>query len=388
MEGSRAWRVATFALIALMGCEQLPEPKFDSEHAAVGTEIVDDVCAGTLARIDRTIEYIDATLGHVTGAEPVHIYIVDAAQLEAECGDYYGGCSNEEGVILRPSTFEHGLTHELVHDRVWRELGHRTKGLFSEGIAMALGMTAAPPSDPDHAPPSVGAMLEPRAGGELLKVSHGYFYAGELLAWLIEVEGMPATLALMAELEQKTKPARVRERYTAHFGRRIDDDLFVHVRDEADMSPYNVGCDGLELEPEPGGRRVRLQAELACDAERVESVFDRPGHGYVEWIIRVDEADAGWWAPVRLSGDERLPADTFIEVNNCTRAPGVHELWTVDDNAAVSLPGGVFRIRWYGPVDEGASLDLELGGPCELEGRDCGPGEVCILPGVCVPQAD
>jgi hypothetical protein len=368
----------------LAGCE-MQAPEYQSEHALVITDHVDHVCAGTLARIDRTIESVDAQLGRETDAEPARIYIGNLDDMYDHCSQVVGGCvSYNRDVFLRWSSFDSVLVHEIVHERVMRTAARRSKALFVEGIAEALGVPSAPP-DEDHEPPEVDAMLGEKGSPALVDINRGYYHAGELTAWLLDTHGMAKVLAFMAALDPNDRPKRIREIYTAHFGSRIDDDLFEHFREDEDLTPEALECGGPELARDPERLRFRLQAELDCDSPRVENQWSARDRAYVEWTIRISEADAGLWAPVRLENDGALPADTRLEVERCRREKRTRKIWLPSANRVLGLEPGLYRVRWHGPFDAGLELDLELGGPCDPSAQDCGVGERCINPGFCVP---
>lgn len=351
----------------------------------VVTDEVDRVCAGTLERIDRTIEYVDGELGRETDAEPARIHVVDTDELIERCDGVLSGCVRKDEVTIRWDRFEEVLAHEVVHERVGRTPARYGPALFTEGIACALGRTQQVP-DEEQVPPSVDAVLLASASSKLAKLDGGYYHAGELTHWLIETHGMPAVLDFMTKLRPVESPNRIRKLYTAHFGTVIDDDLFTHDREDADLNREQLGCLGPELTRDPERPRFRLQADLNCDSTRVQNLWGFRDRVYVEWTISIDEDDAGFWAPVRFTGDERIPQATHIEIDACSRERWHRRRWTPERNEPVVLEPGLYRIHWMGPMDGDQALALDLAGPCDPAAPNCADEEVCMPPGVCWPR--
>jgi hypothetical protein len=378
------------AVVLLLGfgtaCEELPPLEYESEHALVGTDQVDRVCAGTLARIDRTIEYVDGELGRETDDEPARIYIVELDELIDRCDDIVSGCVLDDGLVFtRPSAFDRVIGHEIVHERIARTSARGSKALLSEGIAVAFGNARAAP-DEDHEPPSIDAILRASGGSELAELDYGYYHAGEFTHWLIEIQGVAQVLEFMADVRSSDPPDRVRKLYTEHFGRNLDEDLFRPARDDDELTRENLLCTGPELARDPKRLRFELQANLDCDSPRVENQWVFRDRGYVEWIIDIGENDAGFWAPVRFEGDDALPANTVLEIESC-REKQISRKWSRTRNGAMELGPGLYRIRWSGPLDAKLDLDVEIGGPCDPNAPNCDVGERCVEPGICAPSS-
>lgn len=374
----------------MAACEPLPPLDYESEHALIGTDQADRVCAGTLARVDATIESVDAQLGYRTGGEPLELYVVDAETLFDYCESMPGGCVTQVGlrrvVLIRATLFDHALTHEVVHERVERTPARGSKPLFNEGIAVALGGNYWRPSE-ERAPPEIVSLLRPRVSEELRDLPYGYYYAGELTAWLLASQGMDALLDFMAKVDQDDSPAEVREAYERHFGASLDDALFAHAREDGDYSPANLRCTGPRLALEPDRRRLELEADLDCDSPRVETAFPVDDRVFVEWTFEIDEQDAGLWGPVRFTGDDAIPERTLLEIVACRIEDPIETTWSRSVNRRARLDPGVYRLRWSGPMDGDAVLDLALTGPCDPELQDCGEGERCTDDARCVPDS-
>ncbi|HLT37720.1 MAG TPA: hypothetical protein VK034_15610 [Enhygromyxa sp.] len=378
-------RSVMLATVGLAACEGLPPLDYESEHALVGTTRVDEVCARTLARIDLAIEHIDETLERQTGGQPAEIYVLDRERVYGRCNDVVKGCAYNGRVYITPAGFDDAIVHELVHERIARTPARLSKALFSEGIAEAIGEVRRPPGD-DAPRSAVDSYIAAIWSSELSDLSYGYFHAGELVHALMETHGIANVLAFMDEVKWASSVDQIRQKYTAHFGTSIDDDLFARVRTEEELTRTNVVCTGLEVAVDPERRRIHLQADLACDSPRVENHWVSPDKVYVEWVVEIDEDQAGAWAPVRWIGDDMLPSGTLLEIERCRREDRKRRTWSNGRNQPVHLVPGLHRIRWYGPMDGDETLDLELGGRCDEIAQDCQDGERCISPGMCIPS--
>jgi hypothetical protein len=371
--------------LALGACG-LPPLDYEGEHAVVGTDRVERVCAGSLARIDWAIEYVDETLGKQTGGDPVPIYVLSSEDVYDRCsGDVVGGCYSSGNVFITVGRFDDAIVHELVHARIDRTPARNSKAIFSEGIAEVIAEVRKPPSA-DAPRSTVDEYISAHSGHQLYDLDDGYYHGGELSAWLIETHGMAKMLDFMADVRWSSGTGKVRERYAAHFGSSIDDDLFVHTRDEQDLTRTNLICTGEEIDVDPQRQRFRLEASLACDSSRVQNDWVMRNRVFVEWVVEIDEQQAGYWAPIRRGGDDAIPPLTLLEIERCAREDRDRRTWSNDSRAAVQLEAGLYRFRWYGELDGDDELDVEFGGPCDQLAQDCEADELCVEPGVCVPK--
>src|SRR5690606_31536790 len=86
----------------------------------------------------------------------------------------------------------------------------------------------------------------------------------------------------------------------------IEADAFDHVTTVP--WPWAMHC--FAPEPEPvGPRRLALRASLDCDSPRVQTDFDTPGFGFVEWTLPGDDGLH------RLHGE--LPEGSRLEFTRC-----------------------------------------------------------------------
>ena len=349
------------AALSLLGCKpELPPLEYQSERARVGSDVVDQVCAGTLARIDRELDQVERRLELARTRVLADIYIVEPDVVAAYCRSDLEGCTQFPGgtIYVTPRAFELLVAHELTHHR----LGHdqdlvNTPRLLREGIAVAM----EPSLCPRWFPPELTAneLLDTRSGPDLVQIPGGYYLGGELVAWLLATHGPAEVLAWMIESKRTDRSAQVRQDYRARFGSDLDADLFAHLRDPATISPEEFGCIGPRAPADRSGRRVALRAKLDCDADDVQNSFLVDGAGYVEWILTIDEPRAGRYA---LVGEVPEWTVLTIEACRCRASIGAEpqEALARPMQASEQLAAGTYRLRWFGQLDADLELDVAL----------------------------
>ena len=359
-----SFRLAPWLLLTLAGCE--PDGvayEFEGRHVAVGTSVVDRVCEGTLAQLDRDVEFIDETLGFAHPSERIRVAVLTGVEAGESCGLLGVSCAHYIGerTSIRAAQFERAQLHELTHVRVYAAANPGTLPLFFEGIAVALSYAGC---EPEGEWPTADELLAAKSSEDIL--GDGYYLGGELVAWLLETQGPTRVLAFMDTLRRPdmttrvTEPEVVRALYREHFGSELDFDLYAHLRDKTSLSPALLGCVAPSIPVE--GELLHLRAELDCGSDRVQNDFRLSGRGYVEWTLEVPE-DARY----RLLGE--VPEETWLAVVPCTcdlypislKKPEVS--WSSDTvvGAYAELEAGTYLVRWYGPYDHGVTLDLEIG---------------------------
>lgn len=353
-------------LLTLAGCE-LVDYEFEGRYVVVGTPLVDRVCEGTLAQLDRDVEFIDDTLGFEHPSTRIGVAVLATLEAKEGCDDHlYISCAyhwlGQGRTVIRAGSFEDARVHELTHVRVSDAANAGTVRLFLEGIAVALEYAQCEPEDGEW--PSADELLAAKSSRDL--GGKGYYLGGELVAWLLETHGPERVLAFMDELRRPdlttytTEPEAVRQLYREYFGSEFDVDLYAHLRDKSSLNPALLGCVAPNIPRE--GERLHLQAELACASEQVQNDFSVPGRGYVEWTLEVPETER-----LRLLGE--LPEGTWLAIVPCTcdlypiglRGPEVSWSGETLVGASAELEAGTYLVRWYGPYDRGSVLDLEIG---------------------------
>jgi hypothetical protein len=353
----RIWLMMA-VIIGTLGCKpELPPLEYRSERARVGSDVVDQVCAGTLARIDRELEQVEERLDLPRTDRVVDVYILEDAVARSHCPDDWPNCVNaSNSVIITASHFNNVIAHELVHARLRPEFSDAARSmpvLFNEGVAVAIAPSYCPrPLSPEL---TADELLSARSARDLLQLQ-GYYLGGELVAGLLDTHDPAELLAFMAEVDRADHPSEVRRKYREHFGSAIDDDIFAHLREPEGITPEELGCFGPRAPASPNGTRFTLQAELDCDAKNVENIYGLKGGGYVEWILALDEASAGTYA---LVGE--VPEWTSLTIEDCRcRAFGKQEIMPQNLRELQPITAGTYRLRWFGQLDSGASLDVEL----------------------------
>lgn len=340
----------------VVGCNpDLPSLDYHGERVSVGSNMVDQVCGGTLTRLDREVEQIEARLDLPRHGARLDVYIVDHATVDAHCpGANNCAITPPRGaafVVVDQQKFEWAIAHELVHARL---AGITSVPLFSEGIAEATSPPSCRRKRPDV---ELSELLAAKTGMDFLAVRGSYYVAEELVAWLLGEFGPGEVLSLMRSAERGSSPATIRAKYLEHFDRKLDDDLLAHVRTGDDLDalpPEHFGCFAAPLDASNGS--VRLVADLDCDSDRVHNHFGVDGSGYVEWTLHVDHGQT-----LELAGD--IPFGTSLTLEECGCIPrrGEDEYRLARPfRARERLQPGSYRLRWTGDLDEGLALDVGI----------------------------
>ena len=380
-------RQLALALIGLAGCEQRPPLEWHGEHVRIGTDVVDQVCGGSIARMDYAAAHVGERLGLGPPDQPHEIWILAPQSFADACRDAADvvGCSApRKGVVLRAQTARTGVPHELAHERVRDELGTRRKPFFEEGIAEAMqGL----PCEVSGELPSHDQLLGARSGIDL--GVDGYCYAGRFVDWLLETDGPTKVLEFHDVIDSKTEPSLVRAYYYSYFWRTLEGDL------SAPLPAYDgdaIHCFAPELEREASGHYRRMLADTTCSNARVENDFATPERVYVEWQLTITPEEAGYW---QLVGE--LPSDAasvypFVELapSLCgSSGAGVNARLLAAgklSRARLKLAAGSYWVRLIGKRDAPVDVDLWFSGPCDYGRDSCRAGHRCDGE-VCIPKA-
>lgn len=346
------------ALLAAVGCQgPLPPFEHEGEHIVVATDVVDEVCAGTLAYLDSEYERVSDKLGFDFGDEPLKVAILEPEQASQFCPPGRSCASRFRGqeiVVLRREHVKRLSSHEMVHVRLNR---HRSGSvpLFSEGIAEALSPAGCAPHSKR---PSVSELLTVERATQL--PSSGYYAGGELVTYLVQKHGMEHVLAFIESLigpgvlERTLPQSEVTKRYKAHFGTHLAEDLRQSPRAADSLAPDSVGCTGPALHEKNGA--FALEATLLCESTRTENDFNNQNEAYIEWRFSNSHD-----RHLRLDG--HLPPSTHLELVAChcdlhNNPPSV--IWNETDGSPVLIPRGEYIVRWRGPVNTPEHLDVAL----------------------------
>jgi hypothetical protein len=350
-------RLLSLAVSVLpLGCKpELPSLDYHGERVKVGSDRVDQVCEGTLSRLDREVEQIEARLDLPIQNSRLDVYVVDSATAEAHCG-YAGSCAilQRRGapfLVMDERNFERSIAHELVHARL---AAITSAALFDEGIAEAVSVPSCPRSAPTV---ELSEILAAKEGVDLFAVMGSYYVAEELVAWLLEEFGPDEVLNLMRSVNESSSPSTIRAKYLEHFDRELEADFLAHFRTQADLDalpPEHFGCLATPIDSSHGP--VQLVADLDCNSDRVHNHFEVDGSGYVEWTLHLNHEQT-----LKLEGEVPIGTSLTIEECRCIPRKGEDEyLLARSFESYETLQPGSYRLRWVGALDEGLSLDVEL----------------------------
>jgi hypothetical protein len=388
---------AICAILLGTGCSQdeyeLPPLEWHGQRVSVGTNLGEEVCAGTLATLDREVEEIEAALG-VAVDHSIPFWLLRPDFVEHHCGVGAAACSQYGKVLSGPD----GLwvsRHELVH-AVLRAQMKPPKRLFGEGIAVAVGgpnyYDDGCLEEPDCASTPLDVFLEaaPADFGP-----PGYTAGADLVAGMLKQHGPAAVIAFIAKVTPEMTPNEVREFYAQTFGRNLDEDFEAYKRGRFDeFSLAQLGCEHPLAPREQDGIHVR--ASSSCDSDDVVNdfafYFPAPTSGVGHWRLVIEPE---WAGTVVFSGPP-LDDDEFFHVARCEPSSVSWEDRTErgpwrpivgDLNQPFLLDAGNYVIEWAAPLDEGHELDLLVAPPCTFEAQDCPSGKQCTIWNECFPTA-
>ncbi|MCY1011432.1 hypothetical protein OV079_38910 [Nannocystis pusilla] len=408
-----SWR--TWTVLAFMaGCEperaasgpELPPLAWHGERVSVGTDLVPEVCAGTLEFLDRRVAWMEAELELAPRAETLSVWMLSRDLAAEACSAFMfrGGCANGSRVYLRGDSFRSAVRHELVHARQFQEDGS-DKPLFGEGLAQAIGggsLTQGCLSTPECMAVDLELLLAKTRSQALDR--DGYDAGGDLVYGMLKAFGPSEVLALFAETTRDTAPDVVRARYRERFGSKLDDDFLRWRRGPLDrFEPMHLGCDA---PPAPDGGTpgaALLQARMDCRSPRVVNDFaaaddpPREGEGaqegFIEWTFEVTPEHAGAFE-LRREVRGRLSISLCQPDDFAWRWVDVHAPWRTDSTLPPRQEGplmlglGLYTIRWHHPLDPAADLDVVLAPVCGVAEQDCPEGQVCTIWRRCEAQVE
>jgi hypothetical protein len=368
-----------------LACSPLPEADSHGRRVRVGSDVVEQICGGTLTRLDGEIESIEARLDLPHDRDRVDVYIVPDDVFEAHCSDEAFACFQgpADRVILRSDSFERSITHELTHAVAWRQPAAWAPTFFAEGLAVALAPPYCEISDL-HPASDIDRMLA--SGSRYDDAGTRNYVAGRLVAWLLATHGPAKVLAFMGALRHGQKPDAIRRVYFESFGTTLDHDIRAHERADA-FTARELGYLAPAVGPDAEVARFALTANLDCDSPRVHNDFERPDHGWVEWTLELE--DPGHGGRYTVVGD--IPEGTRLEYQwaTCVDPEDPDGEWREigGESAAFLHPGRMQRLRWTGPLGS-EPLDVELLGPCDPGRQNCPDGLVCSEAGDCRPLGE
>lgn len=368
-----------WALPLLAGCraapdawDELPAPTDAGARVEVASDVTDRICAGTVARLDAEVERIESELELAATSAPYRVWFLDPERASSICGGDPSCADLRHGAVISADNFnvERQSARELTPLLLGRA-GLALPPFFVEGFAGAM---AWPTCTYPLVGSDVGSFIE------LLKESpYVALLAGDLVRHMLATYGTANVFDYLGLLSANSSGHEIDVLYGAYFGTPMFNDA------QAASNLGGLFDDRYCAAPEPppaslGPRRLALQAELDCDSPRVQTNFDRPGEGFVEWTLR---SGSGFY---RIVGE--LPEGSRIEIADCS-CGSLSSAFRELDPAGEELSGWPQQLRWVGPLDAALELDVEIETPCSVAEQDCAAGHKCLEPELpCQPLSD
>jgi hypothetical protein len=374
------------SLALVVGCNDGPKPA-KGERVSLTTEVVEQICRGTLDHIDAEIERIESELDFAALSERIELHVVAPEAIEGHCGVMRHACVLQppRRLYIAADVYERLIRLELARDRLARTAVGRSKPLFYEGLAGALTWPSCQPWGGYWSGPTATEVLE--ADSRTVLGGAGRYLGGELMRWLLDTHGPAKVLAFVHDVGRFDHPDLVRLAYIEHFTRIIDTDLFAHWRpDDQPVDRGRSGCIAPEAPRREPSASLRLAGELDCSATGVRNDFGDPSRAFVEWTLTVSEAGQGQF---RLRDSVPAGIEVTIEPCRCIPEPWSHFGFETPDPAWPAggwrwLLPGIWRLKVHGPI--GAAFDLEIQAPCNIVEQDCPTGQQCSRYRECVEE--
>lgn len=385
-----------------VGCEEEPTPPDDTsdlpaldwrgDRVAVGTDIVDEVCAGTLERLDFTLESIEAGLGLQPDESPIEFFVLETEAIETLCGPGVKACTTIPGaaIYVGTSSFD-SAAHELVHARLARDGRGGQKPLFTEGIASAFEARGGCLASQTCAAAQLDDLLLLGDPLELATLG-GYTAGADLVHGLLTTHGPEAVLAFMDELDAQTSPAEIRALYLERFGVALDDDFQAFARGAFDeYTTAQLGCDGWAPAPRTGDGGVAIGASMDCSSPDVVNMFNSSQKGSITWTFTVTPEQSGSFVVSLSDMDQNLKVlgchPPEFEWDDFSDSGPYSWSWANShDSELITLVPGQYQIRWIDDFD--SSLNFELTPPCSFEAGGCAAGQQCTIWNECRAQVE
>lgn len=384
------------------GPDNLPPLDSHGQRVSFGTDLVDDVCQGTLAMLDRGVEQIEAALELPANGEKIAVYVSEEALADQCTSNFAAGCARRSQVVLG-SSFQYYYLHELVHARLLQFMGRKNR-LFEEGIASAIGSGSGSCLGSEECASADLAQFMATTSTESFALG-GYAAGADLIHGMLAQYGPGDVLAFLAELNRDTPVDETRVKYQTRFGADLDEDFASFRRDPLDeFTPMQLGC----IAPEPprtgadGG--VILQASMDCASPQVINDFYSAANGYgsnegsIEWTFEVTPEQAGVFVlkgAVEETGTLsvlRCSVNDFRWWHLADQGPSISGSYIPPKGGRAGevlvLGPGLYQLEWKHALDPNARLDVVFAPPCTFENQDCPEGQQCTIWNECAEQVE
>lgn len=368
----RLWPIA---LLAVGGCTEQLDVRYETERFRIGTEFEEELCAGNLALMERHLGFSESVLG-VEVADPVELQLYATDYVDCDDGPA-AGCTTYQDFVR---TTWRAAFHEINHV-VANEAG-APSDYFAEGFAE--GFTGKETRFGTEFP-SEALSLDIR---EMSQTSTAHF-----TRWLHDEHGAEKLRDLYSRSKQDGRWGHEARAFERVYGRSIEameEDFFDNA---PELYPTLTTCD-LPLVPWSGDS-AESELDLDCSEEQTEGAWNGLTRRVTVDVPRADHYILELEDPARVTIEqcypERVQAAGSLtvptapvgqlvpfEVRASTIEAGVTPLWLeaglhrvsvhVDSAASTSVR---FRLhRAVAPVppaspDDGSGLYQPCDGPCD-----------------------
>lgn len=311
----RARTALPFAMLALaLGCKEVPEVAYETEHFEIAPDFDHPICAGTLAHFEAHLDFVESALARsVPFGERIRFYWI-TEDLDSWCSARAVGCYYP-GTRVIVGTGD-SATHEIVHAVLNAEA--QTNYFLEEALAEVFsGVGAYHPAALDDRPsPSELLWLSPtdyRFG------ALDYAVASHFMAYVYRKYGSGSTRGIADVVVSGAGPPeleKVFERYTGF------DFEFIEADYEARSNSFYPGLreDDVALVSD----RSFIDVSLRCDEDTTFGPLPDASPGMYR-TLRIELED-----PQVVEFELRAPEDvrvTVVDVRRERTAGRVLDFW-------------------------------------------------------------
>ena len=353
MNRGHTLRSIGFWLSSLAACADGSDSGPSGEHVEFFLEGRDhEICAGTIAQLDRYVERVAEFLGMSLPPEfrvPIHTgrhrRCKSACYVPEEDAIYLAGLDTTGRVIP-----DGVIRHELAHAVFERLLGHGSP-FFNEGLAESLtkiARTAPRPGQP------VGDMLDRPA------VDVDYAEAAHFVRFLIDTRGIERFIRLYRAVKEGDSRSRVVARFADVYG-----EDFSKIEKEyvagAPRCGYQLDvCDALEVEPAGSEWSVALAASC-LDPE----FFGADGGAFgTEMSIRFEFSGRYRFrmTPLSISDPSGRPVMSVVRMIRCGDCTQQFTFDFFSDEVEFELQAGLYTFVFLPAGDSVMRFEVEYVG--------------------------
>lgn len=337
---ARLRQMLVLSSAVLLACNK-PEITHEGVHIRLAALADTELCAGTIAHMDRFVELLSAEfrITAPTGRERIDFFWVGREDLHALSSCQAPGCAFGRTIFSLAAPHDHELVHAVVSP-----LAHPAP-FFTEGLAQAYeGLNSDDSkSASEWRPGHVRDGLDATTSSGV-----NYAAAGAFVAHLIAAHGIHKFLRAYTRIPRRADLDDIDTVFRDVFGVTVQDSIADYEVEGRRCGPRGytarlAECEAPKLEWD--GIRLIHWRDLACDQSDAVGPYDG---AIVQVFHTVVIPEAGEYRIAFISDD---PATSHrLSLDACTHCIGPELTLNTGERAVVTLSPGRHALRIRGPV--------------------------------------